>query len=149
MFDRHICSFFANAYDIFAVIHKDLTFGIQICFLISLTAYGFLIWQLSFSVFRPIYFEIVHVCIYTNAPWSVQLTATNKLHLEATFFLTFMIPLLFHVWQSYLLLANAYEVFTEIINISHWNCKHMYIYAKYYILMPITVKLTGLNILNL
>ena len=53
---------FANAYTVFTVIHKHFTFGSYICSFTSITTYGFFVWQtyISFSLFMPKSFEIVH-----------------------------------------------------------------------------------------
>ena len=67
---------------------------------------------ISFCLFMPISFDIVHTCVnIQNIKWplSVRLTASNILHLSVIFvFFTSVIPYVFLVWQSYLVFANVY-----------------------------------------
>ena len=65
----------------------------------------------------PITFEIIHTCvsIQNNIAYEV-LSDSHKYFTFVSHISSFtsMIPYVFLVWQSYLLFANAYEVFTAI-----------------------------------
>ena len=85
--------------------------------------------HISFTLFMPKSFEIVHTCVYNQnneaheaLSWQHQIFDICKLYLFPHIYDPFSIPCLAVI---YLLFANAYEVFTAILNISHWNCPHL------------------------
>ena len=66
-FGSHICFLCTNAYEVFTAIHKHFTFYSRTCSFTSMTTYEFLACQTYFfSLFIPVSFETVHMCIYTK-----------------------------------------------------------------------------------
>ena len=82
--------------------------------------------HIYFSLFMSISFEIVYTCVYIENTkdhevliWQPQIIYIYVLFCS----FTAMIPLVFHICQSHLFSANAYEAFTAI---------HKYFTLKFY-----------------
>ena len=155
LFDNHIC-FWQLTMKFFTVIYKQFTCGGHISSFRYITTYGFLVWHF-FLIYVNIFWNCKHIVYIQNTNahkmlnWQPQILYTSKpylfLHIYNPFSITFLshicsfistIPLVFHVWKSYLCFAYAYDIFTVIhkhftigshISFSlfyannFWNCK--------------------------
>ena len=78
--------------------HMHYVFGSHIYSLSSMATCVLLGRHISFSLFMPKSFEIVHTCVYIqNSDAHERLTVSNILHLKSLFVpFTSMLPLAFH-----------------------------------------------------
>ena len=133
----------------FITIHKYFTFGTHMCSFTFMTTYQFLVSHtyFFFLIYAHIFWNCKH--LYKN-----KILMVIKCYAENLKYFTFvshissftsMLPLVFHVWPSYLFFANANEVSTVIHK--HFTLK---LYTHVYILNTNANKvLTTLNILHL
>ena len=99
--------FIANSYDLFTTIHKDFTFCSHACSITSMTTYRFLVCQTYFFFFIYVnnFWNCTSMCTYTK---DIMLMKSQVDGIKYFTFVghicsfTTMIPLVFHIWQSYL-----------------------------------------------
>ena len=104
--------FLADAYEVFNLIHKYFTFGNHSCsFTYMTTLDSFFGTHISFYLFMPISYEILHTCVYIqNTNVHIVLSWQHQIFYICNHIcsFTFMIPLVFHIWQSdFLFLSNS------------------------------------------
>ena len=78
--------------------------------------------HISYSLFKPITFAIVHICIsLQNTNIHEVLRDNHKYFTLVSHICSFtsMIPWVFLVWWSYLCFSNIYAVLLQFINILH------------------------------
>ena len=94
-----VISFLQMPIKFLLLIHKDFTFGSHICSFTSVTTYVFFVWQtyFFFLIYVKIFWNCTYMYIYTkySCTWSVTFAS----HICS---FTSMMPLVFHVCQSYL-----------------------------------------------